>query len=84
MSMCRYIHVRSLEGLDGMLEKGVTSFCISTGLVRSSKEINKTEDGKFHIFHYIDDSEETLTEEELKESNIGKAMDSGNFYAFIY
>lgn len=82
MSMSKYVKVLSLEGLEGMLANGVTSFCISNGLVRSSKEIEKTKGGSYYVYHEIDDSEEILTKDELLKSNIGKAIETGCFYGY--
>ena len=54
---------------------------LAGGLVRSSKDIELTKNGKFKIINYVDDSKQTLTEKELyTHSNIGEAIDK---HAFI-
>lgn len=39
---------------------------------------------KFWVLNEIDDSEIVLTLDELKESNIGKAIQHGSFYSLIF
>lgn len=75
----KYKKVKSFEHLDELLAKHVYEFAICRGILRSSKDITKKGD-KYAIFNYIDDSEDLLTLEELKEENIGKAIVNGNFY----
>lgn len=41
-------------------------------------------DDKFWILNEIDGSEDSLTLEELKESNIGRAIQNGFFYLLIF
>lgn len=61
-----------------------TEFFINLGGIRSSKLIRYDEGEKqFYIFNYIDDTDNTLTEEQLmntSETNIGEAITNGNFY----
>lgn len=82
--MSRYIKIISIEGLKASIDKGVYDYCISNGLLRSSKHINRTVDGKFMIINEIDGSEELLTEDELKDSHIAKCMKNGTFYAYVW
>ncbi len=75
-----YIKVTSIEHLDELLEKHVSSeFVIRSGVLRSSKNIQKQCD-KYIVYHYIDDTEEVVTAEELMADNIGAAIRNGNFY----
>lgn len=70
----------TLSSVDG----GADFFIHLTGGMRSSKHITyDAEDKTFHIFNYIDDTEQTLTAAELynvDKSNIGGAMTVGALY----
>lgn len=59
-------------------------FFIHLSIGRSSKDISFDKDmNKFMIFNNIDDTNQFLTEAELfTESNIGKAIEAGNFYKY--
>lgn len=57
---------------------------INLGGVRSSKSIQLSPSGKsFYVLNEVDDTRQTLTQKSLyTRSNIGAAMDRGNFYAY--
>lgn len=58
-------------------------FFIHFGVSRSSKGISyDEEEDTFTIHHEIDDTFEDVTSENLKKSNIGKAMEEERFYAY--
>ena len=58
----------------------VDCFIVLNGGARSSKDI-QYENNCFKIFNHIDDTEQSLTEEELyTHSNIGEAIDKQTFY----
>lgn len=83
------IRIISIEHLISCIDKGCSDFCISNGLLRSHKTIMKMDDefwilDKFWILNELDGSEELLTLEELKESNIGRAIQHGNFYLHTF
>ena len=80
--MVSYERIYSIEHLISCLDKGYSDFCICNGLLRSSKTIEKKDD-KFWILNEIDDSEEMLTLDELKESHIAKAIENNCFYLFL-
>lgn len=87
--MGNYIKITSIDHLISCLDKGCSDYCICNGLLRSHKTIKKMDNelwilDKFWILNEIDGSEEILTLEELKESNIGKAIQHGSFYLFTF
>jgi hypothetical protein len=59
-------------------------FFIHFGGIKSSKGVTyHQEDDTFSIHHEIDDTwEEEVSPKELEESNIGKAIKGGSFYAY--
>jgi hypothetical protein len=60
-------------------------FCIllAGGAIRSSKSIMLTKSGRFNVVNEADDTEQTLTGQQLyTHSNIGEAMDKGAFYKY--
>lgn len=77
--MSQYTRITSIEHLISFLDKGCSDYCIRNGFLHSSRTIMKMDD-KFWILNEIDGSEYSLTLEELKESNIGRAIQNGNFY----
>lgn len=81
--MFHYTKIISIDHLISCLDKGCSDFCISNGLLRSSKTIEKKDD-KFWVLNEIDGSENLLTLEELEESNIGKAIQHGSFYLVTF
>lgn len=59
-------------------------FFINLGGIRSSKAIQLRPNGKsFYVHNEVDDTRQVLTPESLyTRSNIGKAMQTNNFYAY--
>lgn len=76
--------ITSLEDLIDTIQSGNHDFFIGGGLCRSSKYI-EYDDDTFYIINEIDDTEQTLTSKELFNkdyTNIGVAINNGNFYAY--
>ena len=75
--------INSIEELKKECEDNY-DFFIHFGVVRSSKGITyHEEDDTFTIHHEIDDTfEEDVKPNQLKDSNIGKAIKEGNFYSY--
>ena len=79
--------VKSLDHLKEMLagtEGNPLDFCISNGLVRSSKSL-MLDNGKVNIFNEIDETTQLLTFDELNDknvTNIGIAIGMGYFYKY--
>ncbi len=66
--------VQSLEELKEKAIAGV-DIAICFGIARSRKYIiYYEEDNRFYIWHYIDNTEEELSESQLLRSNIGRAL----------
>lgn len=77
--------INSIEELMSALNKGQHDFFISNGILKSSKYIELDENDNFYIVNEIDDSEQTLNEEELFNrdyTNIGFAIENGQFYMY--
>lgn len=74
--------INSIKKLKKFLELNKNEYFISFGCARSSKFISLESDDKFYVLNYIDSTEEYMTEQELIESNIGKAIQKGMFYAW--
>lgn len=75
--------VKSLNHLKKLCLNKQASFHIGFGMVRSSKDIYYN--GKsFEIMHNIDGSCEDLTDDEMKDTNIYRAIMAGNFYYNYY
>ena len=78
--------IKTVKALKKAIENEENDFFLVVGgFARSSKTIFLTEDNKFDITNEIDDSEQTLTEDELFDetlTNIGKAMKLGAFYKY--
>lgn len=72
--------IKSINELRKAIEDGYNEFVISNGLMRSSKFINFGEEKEFFVFHLIDDFREEMDEDELIDSNIGRAIKNGTFY----
>ena len=81
-----YTAIKSLEELDNILTDESQDFFITlNGRARSSKSIFKNEDGSYNILNEIDDSEQTLTKEQLFDTsltNIGDAIIKNSFYKY--
>ena len=74
--------IKSIEELKQECEDNY-DFFIHFGGARSSKGITyHEEDDTFTIHHEIDDTFEDVKPNQLEDSNIGKAIKSGNFYAY--
>ena len=73
--------IRTIEQLKKLAEKGMECFILLNGGLRSSKFIrHDRETNSFYIFNYIDDTEQTLTEAQILDSdycNIREAMEKG-------
>lgn len=73
--------IRTIEQLKQLAEKGLECFILLSGGLRSSKFIRyEPEENSFYVFNYIDDTEQTLTELQILDSdycNIREAMDKG-------
>lgn len=72
--------IESIKQLKDAIEEGHNEFVIFNGLIRSSKFINFGEEKEFFVFHLIDDFREEMDEDELINSNIGRAIKNGTFY----
>lgn len=75
--------INSIEELKQLASnKTVEGFILLNYNLKSSKSISYDVEKKlFHVFNYIDDTENDLTEEELKtESNIAEAIEKGAFF----
>lgn len=81
-----YTAIKSLEELDNILTDEPQDFFIAlNGGARSSKSIFKDEDGSYNILNEIDDSEQSLTKEQLFDTgltNIGDAIIKNSFYKY--
>jgi len=73
--------IKTVEQLKELAKKGMECFVLLNGGLRSSKYIRyDPDDNSFYVFNYIDDSEQTLTESQILNSeytNIGEAMNKG-------
>ena len=73
--------IKTVEQLKELAKKGMECFVLLNGGLRSSKYIRyDPDDNSFYVFNYIDDSEQTLTESRILDSeyaNIGEAMEKG-------
>lgn len=73
--------IRSLAQLKELAKNGLECFILLNGGLRSSKYISYDPDrNSFYILHYIDGSDETLTEAQILDSsycNIREAMKKG-------
>ncbi len=77
--------INSIEDLIAEIQLGNHDFFISNGILKSSKYIELDENDNFYIVNEIDDSEQTLNEEELFNrdyTNIGFAIENGQFYMY--
>jgi hypothetical protein len=74
--------IRNPKELRQAIAEGCYEFrlLLMGGACFSRKHITTDDRGRFHIFNYIDDSEQELTARELyTQSNIGEAMQKGAF-----
>ena len=73
--------IRTIEQLKKLAEKGMECFILLNGGLRSSKFIRyDRKTNSFYIFNYIDDTEQTLTDAQILDSdycNIREAMEKG-------
>ena len=80
--MAKFDKINSVEELKKECEDNY-DFFIAFGVARSSKGITYDEDeDTFSIHHEIDDTFEDVTSENLKKSNIGKAIEEERFYVY--
>jgi len=81
-----YTRIDSLDDLRKVLAHGMQEFKMDlNGGLFSRKELALEPDGRFRVFNHIDDSEFTLTAEELMDRNvtlIGEAVTKGAFWMF--
>lgn len=81
--MC-YKKVKSISDLINLCNNGYNEYFLMLNYGgRSSKIIHYTPEVKnkpFDIWHLIDDTEERLSKEQLKDSNIGDWMKHGAFW----
>ena len=81
-----YTRIDSVDDLREVLAQGMQEFkMVLNHGVFSRKEIKLEPDGRFWVFNHIDDSEFTLTAEELMDRNvtlIGEAVTKGAFWMF--
>ena len=81
----KYEKVTSIEHLKELTKDRAEEFVLQLNFgLRSTKRIEWIEEEqKFWVLNYIDDSEQMLTEEQMKdhrETNIGKAIEMGAFW----
>ncbi len=78
--------IRDIQELKELGKKGCECFIMLNHGLRSSKNLKwNEEDQSFWIHHEIDDTEETLTEEQLFDESItliGKALNKGCLIAY--
>ena len=72
--------VNSINHLRQLIDSGVNDFFISNGIFKSSKYISKGNRKEFFVCHLIDDYDEELFEEELKNTSVGRSINNGTFY----
>lgn len=76
--------VNSIDHLRSLVKGGVKNFRINLNFgAYSVKHITLDKDGKFNILNKIDNTRQSLTEEDLldeSKTNIGKAIRLGAFY----
>ena len=80
--------IKNIKDLDKLLETSenhsLECFVALNGGARSSKDVYK-ENNIYYVYNYVDDTENSFTEEELFDSSktiIGDAITSGNFYVY--
>ena len=73
--------IKTIEQLKELAKNGLECFILLNGGLRSSKYIRyHPDDNSFYVLHYIDGSEQELTESQLLDgeyTNIDKAMKKG-------
>lgn len=74
--------VESLLHLRQLINEGKHDYFLHFGIAKSSKYITLDGDDNFCVYNEIDDTEETLNNDEILESNIGKFMNKGRFYCY--
>ena len=74
-----------ITNIEQLKDKEFSDCFIHLGVARSSKEIEYHKPtGTFIIWHSIDDTYQELSTHELLQTNIGKAIENGNFYRREY
>ena len=73
--------IRTIDQLKELAKNGLDCFILLNGNMRSSKHIRYyPDDNSFYVLNLIDDSEQELTESQIRDSaysNIGEAMKKG-------
>jgi hypothetical protein len=78
------LQVKSITHLRELISNGMNRYFIRLNFgVKSSKWIEMT-GNDFYVFHEIDGSDEVLTEQELADENIGRAIENKALYAEYY
>lgn len=72
----------SLDTLLNISPDPLDCFILLNYGLRTSKQISYTEDGDYHIYHEVDDTEETIPHDELPNHFIGQAMQAGALYKY--
>ena len=74
--------IKTIEQLKELAKNGLECFVLLNGGLRSSKYIRyHPDDDSFYVLHYIDGSEQELTQSQLLDSeytNIAEAMEKGS------
>ena len=77
-----YNQIKASEDLIASLKNNIHNYVIRSGVLNSSKYMELQDDGKIYVMDESDGYEYTVTIKELmKETNIGRFMESGNFFA---
>ena len=75
------MRIKTIAQLKELAEDGLECFILLNGGLRSSKYIRyHPDDNSFYVLHYIDGSEQELTQSQLLDSeytNIAEAMEKG-------
>lgn len=84
----KYNKITTIAELNKELDQENNNFVmlLAGGLCRSSKWITyrDSDEGGYEVLNEIDDTYDFYSEEELLQSNIGKAMENGAFFCEIY
>lgn len=74
-----------ITNIEQLKDKKFSDCFIHLGVARSSKEIEYHKPTEtFIIWHSIDDTYQELSTDELLQTNIGRAINDGNFYRIVY
>ena len=78
----QYVRIRSFDDLRKSITDGISDYCLllGGGIAFSVKTIKLAKDGRFRVYHHIDDCRETLSEQQMHErTNIPEGMKKGAF-----